>query len=51
MKVTFNVGTMYTGSTVSEVVELDDDLEDDDIEVAFQDWIWSRIESWWDKES
>lgn len=49
MKVRFEVGTNIAGSEVSDVIEVEDDMTDDEIEEYFQNWIWEQLDYSWRK--
>lgn len=54
IKVEFQVGTKYVGSSVEEVVEfeIEDDMTEKEIEEMieeeFERWVWENIDSYWE---
>jgi hypothetical protein len=46
-KLWFYVGTNYVGSTVKELVEVEDDATEEDIEKDFNEWMWNTINAGW----
>lgn len=46
-RVVFLVSTGYVGSDRKELMEFDDDATDDDIQLAYSDWV-SQYCEWWE---
>lgn len=46
-KLEFYVGTMFVGSDVTEIVEVDDNITDDEIYELFNDWLLENISAGW----
>lgn len=48
-KYRFYVSTCYVGSEVTTEVEFDDDVTEEEIKEAYDDWAWSVLDSGWDE--
>lgn len=45
-KIEFSVATNRVGSKVTEVVEFEDDVTDEEIEDSFSEWMWSQLDAY-----
>ena len=46
-KIKFYAGTMFVGSEVTKMVEVDDDLTEDEIYEIFNKWLDENIDAGW----
>jgi len=43
-RIKFTISTNYVGSEYSDVLEFDDDITDDELQEAWEAWVWENTE-------
>ena len=46
-KYKFFVSTNKVGSDMSDVLEFDDDITEEEVREAYEDWIWGKLNTGW----
>lgn len=46
-KYKFFVSTNKVGSDISDVLEFDDDVTEEEVRGAYEDWIWEKLNTGW----